>query len=466
MTITRFAPSPTGNLHIGGLRTAIFNYLHARAHNGKFLLRIEDTDFKRNSINAKEGILQAFEWVGLEYDGEVIYQSQRMDIYKQYIQKLLDSKQAYYCYMSKEELEQLREEQRHRGEKPHYDKRYRDFMGTPPNNITPSIRIKAPLDGKIVFNDKIKGTITIDAQELDDFIIARSDGTPTYNFTVAIDDALMNITDIIRGDDHLSNTPKQIIIYNALGFKIPEFCHIPMIHNDKGKKLSKREGAMGVMDYKEQGYLPEAVLNFLVRLGWSHGDDEIFSLSELIKYFNCNDINKSASIFNPSKLLWLNHHYINQKSNEEILALLETNTLNITPNIQENLFDALKERSKTLVEFEKNLQEILNAPQEYDIKLLKTDSTSKIIELLEHCLSILQEISFDISSQDLHEIFSEKIATYIKPNKALLPLRLGLLGKGGGVPIFNAMLALGKEESLRRLEYFKLFMQNPSNKNS
>ena len=265
--ITRFAPSPTGYLHIGGLRTALFNYLYARANGGKFLLRIEDTDLARNSTDAKEAIIQAFDWVGLDYDGEVVYQSQRFPLYTQYIQQLLDEGKAYYCYMSKEELDSLREEQRKRGETPRYDNRYRDFKGTPPDGVKPVVRIKAPLNGEICFSDGVKGEMRIAAKEIDDFIIARSDGTPTYNFCVAVDDALMGVTNVIRGDDHLSNTPKQIIIYEALGFKVPKFFHVPMILNPQGHKLSKRDGAMSVMEYKDMGYLPEALLNFLVRLG-------------------------------------------------------------------------------------------------------------------------------------------------------------------------------------------------------
>ena len=245
--ITRFAPSPTGYLHIGGLRTALFNYLYARANGGKFLLRIEDTDLARNSTDAKEAIIQAFDWVGLDYDGEVVYQSQRFPLYTQYIQQLLDEGKAYYCYMSKEELDSLREEQRKRGETPRYDNRYRDFKGTPPDGVKPVVRIKAPLNGEICFSDGVKGEMRIAAKEIDDFIIARSDGTPTYNFCVAVDDALMGVTNVIRGDDHLSNTPKQIIIYEALGFKVPKFFHVPMILNPQGHKLSKRDGAMSVM---------------------------------------------------------------------------------------------------------------------------------------------------------------------------------------------------------------------------
>jgi len=243
MTVTRFAPSPTGYLHIGGLRTALYSYLWARKNKGKFLLRIEDTDQKRNSKEALEAIKKAFDWVGMEYDGDVIYQSERFDLYKKYIQQLLDEGKAYYCYMTKEELDALREEQMAKKERPRYDGRYRDFTGTPPEGVEPVVRIKAPQNETIEFEDGIKGHMSFNSDDiLDDFIIARSDGTPTYNFVVAIDDALMGLTDVIRGDDHLVNTPKQIVVYKALGFDLPKFYHVPMILNPQGKKLSKRDG--------------------------------------------------------------------------------------------------------------------------------------------------------------------------------------------------------------------------------
>ncbi|MDX1295650.1 MAG: glutamate--tRNA ligase, partial [Sulfurimonadaceae bacterium] len=303
MVVTRFAPSPTGYLHIGGLRTALLSYLWARRNGGKFVLRIEDTDQSRNNEAAAQAILDAFEWIGLEHDGEIVYQSQRNEIYSKYIQQLIDEGKAYRCYMSKEELDTLREEQQARKERPRYDGRYRDFDGTPPEGIDPVIRIKAPTEGTLTVQDGIKGDITFNVDDiLDDFIIARGDGTPTYNFVVAVDDALMGINEVIRGDDHLSNTPKQMVVYEALGFDLPKFYHVPMIHNQSGKKLSKRDGATDVMAYKEMGYLPEALLNFLVRLGWSHGDQEIFSMEEMLELFDPSDINKSASIYNVEKL--------------------------------------------------------------------------------------------------------------------------------------------------------------------
>ena len=445
MIITRFAPSPTGNLHIGGLRTALFNYLYARSRGGKFLLRIEDTDFARNSVDAKDGILRAFDWLGLDYDGDIEYQSKRLEIYKQHIQKLLDSKAAYYCYMSKDELEALREEQRARGETPRYNRKYRDFTGTPPAGIAPVVRLKAPLSGEIVIEDGIKGKVSIQATEIDDFIIARSDGTPIYNFSAVVDDALMGVTDVIRGDDHLSNTPKQILLYKALGFPVPRFFHIPMICNEAGKKLSKRDGAMGVMDYAQAGYLPEALLNFLVRLGWSHGDEEIFSRQSLLQIFDVKDINTAPSAYNASKLLWLNHHYLNAQDDDSLRALLEPFGVSIAPNIAAILFPALKERCKTLVEMKEQYLEIMNLPV-YDAKLFAKNANQGALDALAQSLAILQDLAFE-DAQTLEESFTRNIALH----KPFLLLRLALLGKGGGVPIFVAMLALGKDESLRRI---------------
>jgi len=369
MTVTRFAPSPTGYLHIGGLRTALFSWLAAQHNKGKFLLRIEDTDMARNSEEATEAILKAFEWVGMSHDGEVVYQSKRFDLYKRYIDQLLAEGKAYKCYMSKEELDALREEQMARKERTRYDSRYRDFTGTPPEGVAPVIRIKAPQEGVIHFVDGVKGEMNIAASEVDDFVIARADGAPTYNFVVAIDDALMGVTEVIRGDDHLYNTPKQIVVYNALGFTLPNFNHVAMINNEQGKKLSKRDGATDVMEYKAMGYLPEALLNFLVRLGWSHGDQEIFSLEEMITLFDPTHINKSSSNYNLDKLLWLNAHYIKNTPNSKLASMLQAFGVDVQGHDRmELLLDATKERGKTLVELAEQINLILSTPTQYDEK--------------------------------------------------------------------------------------------------
>ena len=373
MTVTRFAPSPTGYLHIGGLRTALFSYLWAKKNNGKFLLRIEDTDKARNSKEATEAILKAFDWLGLNHDGVITYQSQRDEIYAKYIKQLLDEGKAYKCYMSKEELTQLRETQMANNERTKYNGKFRDFDGTAPEGIEPVIRIKAPLSGEILVKDGVKGDVSFQAQDiLDDFVIARADGAPTYNFVVAIDDHLMGINEVIRGDDHLSNTPKQIVVYEALGFDLPKFYHVPMIHNSAGKKLSKRDGATDVMAYKEMGYTPEALLNFLVRLGWSHGDQEIFSIDEMIHLFDPSDINKSASIYNTEKLDWLNSHYIKNSSNDLLAQLLTGYGLVLSSHDKkEILLDELKKRAKTLKDLADLTKEILTTPSSYDEKALK-----------------------------------------------------------------------------------------------
>lgn len=453
MIITRFAPSPTGYLHVGGLRTALYSYLYARANKGKFLLRIEDTDLKRNSQEAVEAIKEAFAWCGLDYDGEVTYQSERFDLYKEYVAKLLEEGKAYKCYMSKDELDKLRSEQEARKERPKYDGRYRDFTGTPPAGIEPVIRIKAPSSGIIEFIDGIKGKVTFRAEDiLDDFIIARSDGSPTYNFCVVIDDALMQVSDVIRGDDHLSNTPKQIILYEALGFKIPKFYHVAMINGSDGKKLSKRHSATDVMEYKEMGYLPEALLNFLVRLGWSHGDEEIFSLDDMLKYFNPNDINKSSSTYNLSKLEWLNAHYIKSLPFERLAEELKYFGLDLTKIERgELLLNALRERSKTLVDLRDQAQNIIKRPEKYEKKAYDKFINEKSKELLKAYLEELDE-NKEEKSQDYEEItkkFLEKKESKLKD--LAQALRISLVGCSVSPSIFEVMEVIQSKEIIIRI---------------
>ncbi len=453
MVVTRFAPSPTGYLHIGGLRTALFSYLWAKSNGGKFLLRIEDTDKARNSKEATEAILNAFNWLGLKADGEITYQSQRDAIYTKYIKQLLDEGKAYRCYMSKEELTELRETQMANKERTMYDGRYRDFKGTPPQGVEPVIRIKAPQSGEIVVNDGVKGKISFQAQDiLDDFIIARADGTPTYNFVVAVDDYLMGINEVIRGDDHLSNTPKQIVVYEALGFSVPAFYHVPMIHNAQGKKLSKRDGATDVMAYKEMGYTPQALLNFLVRLGWSHGDQEIFSFSEMIELFDPKDINKSASIYNTEKLDWLNSHYIKNMPNKELEELLnEYNIILASHDKKEILLDALKERVKTVKELAVSIKEIVVAPTTYDEKAIKKAFKGNAIEILNAYQAKLTDAQPHLPNE-YHALMEEVVTEMeIGFGKIGMPLRVALLGKMGGPNIDTIMAVIGKKESMRRI---------------
>ncbi len=396
MAVTRFAPSPTGYLHIGGLRTALYSYLWARKTKGEFKLRIEDTDTQRNNDAAMEAIIKAFDWVGLNYDGEVEYQSKRLDIYKKYIQQLLDEGKAYYCYMSKDELDALREKQMANKETPRYDETWRPEDGkvlpTIPEGVEPVVRIKSPNDGVITFVDGVKSIMNFNYSEVDDFVIARSNGMPTYNFVVTIDDALMGMTDVIRGDDHLTNTSKQIVIYEALGFDIPKFFHVPMINNPQGKKLSKRDGALDVMDYKNQGYLPEALLNFLVRLGWSNGDQEIFSMDEMLELFDPENINKSASSYNEEKLLWLNAHYIKNVSNERLACELEFFDCHLEGHDKkEMLLDLSKERAQTLVELKDAINKILDTPTTYEAKGSKKFVKENTIKILQTYLQNLEE---------------------------------------------------------------------------
>jgi glutamyl-tRNA synthetase len=445
MTVTRFAPSPTGYLHIGGLRTALFSYLWARKNGGKFLLRIEDTDLQRNSKDATKAILEAFNWLGLDSDGEVVYQSQRFDLYKKYIDQLLEEGKAYKCYMSKEELDALRQEQQSKKQRPRYDGRYRDFTGTPPANIKPVIRIKAPLSGKIEFKDGVKGSMSFEVNDvLDDFIISRSDGTPTYNFVVAIDDALMGVNEVIRGDDHLMNTPKQIVVYNALNLTIPKFYHVPMILNDNGKKLSKRDGAMDVMEYKKNGFLPQALINFLIRLGWSHKDQEIFSMSELLKYFDPNDINKSASIYNTSKLEWINAEYIKTTPVKELC--------NLTNIENEFLVELLTTRANTLVELQQKANLILNEPITYNEKDVKKHLKPEKIEILKQFLEVMRNTNLETLEEYKNLVNNFLEQTQTKMPHLAQPLRIALTGTTNTPNISEVLYVVGKEEVLKRVE--------------
>ena len=457
MIVTRFAPSPTGFLHVGGLRTALYNYLYARKNGGKFLLRIEDTDLARNSDAAVEAIKEAFDWCGLEYDGEVEFQSRRTEIYKKYINELLESGKAYKCYMSKDELDALRKEQEARKERPKYDGRYRDFTGTPPEGIEPVIRIKAPLLGKIEFDDGIKGHISFEAADiLDDFIIARSDGSPTYNFTVVIDDALMGVSDVIRGDDHLSNTPKQIILYDALGFKVPRFYHVAMINGSDGSKLSKRHGATDVMEYKRMGYLPQALLNFLVRLGWGHGDDEIFSMSDMLRLFDPKDINKSASTYNLSKLEWLNAYYIKNSGFYELADEMLFFGIDFRGLPKgELLMSLLQERAKTLLDIKAGVELIINAPSSYDEKAMKKFVNDESKALLAQYLAEFKE-GLENTSEFEH-FTMEFLNSKGKTLKDLAQnVRIALTGGSVSPGIFEMMEVLGASEVKKRiLEFLK-----------
>jgi len=451
MVITRFAPSPTGYLHIGGLRTALFNWLWARKNEGKFRLRIEDTDLSRNKQEAVDAIIKAFNWTNLNYDDEVVFQSERFDVYKKLINELLEKGLAYKCYLTKKELEVIRNAKM-KGEKPSIDiRKYRDFEDS--LDLPYVIRFKAPLSGRVCFEDGVKGLQCVDANEMDDLVIARSDGTPTYNFVVVIDDHKMGMTDIIRGDDHLKNTFKQILIYEAFGWEVPKFYHVPMIHNEKGAKMSKRDGAVDVMEYKKEGYLPEALLNFLIRLGWSYGDQEIFSMDEMINLFDPKDINKAPSRFNKEKLDWLNSHYIKNSPNEKIEILLRDDfgVDIINHDRKEILIDELKDRIKTLKEMAIEIEKILNAPNEYNEKAVKKFIKDEVLINLKDFVKFLENKNPKLPPE-WHDVMDEFLKLKeTKPKFLMPPLRIAMIGDTKGIDLAALLSVLGKEEVIKRI---------------
>lgn len=455
MVVTRFAPSPTGYLHIGGLRTALYSYLWAKKCGGKFLLRIEDTDLKRNSKEAALAIEDAFKWVGLSHDEEIYYQSNRFDLYKKYIQQLLEEGKAYYCYMSVEEKEKLYEEQKANKQRTRYDGRYRDFNGTPPSDIKPVIRIKSPLSGEISFVDGIKGEVTFNVKDvLDDFVIARADGSPLYNFVVAIDDALMGVNHVIRGDDHLSNTPKQIVIYNALGFEIPKFFHVPMILNPQGKKLSKRDGAMDVMEYHKMGYLPEALLNFLIRLGWSCGDQEIFSMEEMLELFNPDSINKSASAYNAEKLQWINTQYIKTLPFERLESVLKEYGVEFGSFAKkEVLVDILRDRAKDMNDLAASINSIVSEPTEYEEKAVNKFLNEESLELLSAYNEALKSAGKLESTEEFDDVAKELLeAKGMKLKHLAQPIRIAIVGSAVSPSVFDVLSIVGYETTIQRID--------------
>ncbi len=459
MATTRFAPSPTGYLHIGGLRTALYSYLWAKKTNGEFKLRIEDTDQARNSEDAVKAILEAFSWVGMPSDCEVEYQSKRTEIYTKYIDKLLEEGKAYKCYMSKDELDKLRASQEAAKQTPRYDGTWRPQEGKVlpqiPKDVVPVIRIKAPLTGTIEFKDGVKGAMKFDANQVDDFVIARGNGMPTYNFVVAVDDALMGMTDVLRGDDHLSNTPKQIVVYNALGFDVPNFFHIPMINNPSGKKLSKRDGAMDVMEYKRLGYLPEALLNFLVRLGWSNGDQEIFTVDEMLELFNPYNINKSASAYNEEKLNWLNSHYIKNVSNDRLAEDLKFHGCEIHGHDKkEMVLDLCKERVSTLLELKDAISNILATPSGYDQKGVKKFIKEDTTQMLESYVNLLNNTTAQLHlACDIEAITKPFIEENgLKFPQLFQPIRISLTGGTNAPSVYDIIAILGVKETVARIE--------------
>ncbi|WP_096527819.1 glutamate--tRNA ligase [Candidatus Nitrosoglobus terrae] len=457
MTVcTRFAPSPTGYLHIGGVRTALFSWLHARKHGGHFILRIEDTDRERSSLESVNAILEGMTWLGLEYDQGPFYQTDRFSRYQEIIKQLIASGHAYFCYCTKEELEARRARQLAQKEKPRYDGRCRE-NAIPRDGISPVVRFKTPLTGQIVVRDLVRGSVVFQNSELDDLILARADGTPTYNLTVVVDDMDMQITHVIRGDDHLNNTPRQSNIFHALGKTTPIYAHVPMILGSDKQRLSKRHGAVSVMSYREAGYLPEALLNYLVRLGWSYGDQEIFSLDEMIKLFDIGDINQSASIFNPEKLLWLNQQYIKNANPAYIAHHLSWHLgqLGIDPAEGPDLVAIVKaqqERAKTLVEMAHNSLPFYRDFSEYEEPAASKYLNIAILQPLQELRSCFEKAQC-WTATTLHEILVAIMESHdLKLAKLAQPLRVAMMGRPISPPIDITLELLGKERVLMRLD--------------
>ncbi len=459
MTVrTRFAPSPTGFLHIGGARTALFSWAFAKKHGGDFILRIEDTDVARSTPEAVQAILDGMQWLGLDYDEGPFYQMQRMESYKKTLKKMLDEGSAYYCYCSKEELDALREMQMQQGIKPRYDGRWRPEAGKvlppPPQDIPPVIRFRNPQSGHVVWHDLVKGEISIANQELDDLIIARADGTPTYNFCVVVDDWEMGITQVIRGDDHVNNTPRQINMLMALGATIPQYAHLSMILGNDGQKLSKRHGAVSVMQYDDDGYLPEAVLNYLARLGWSHGDDEIFSKQQFCEWFDLDHITPSAAQFNTEKLNWLNAHYIKQADNQYLVSDITKRLarLGVTVSNQPDLsavIDLYKERVNTLNELAASIAYFYQKPV-MDQAAAEKHLTADIKPVIAALAELLKDI--DWQAEHIHHAINEVVTQYqLKFPKVAMPLRVMLTGNAQSPGIDQVMALLGKGEVLARI---------------
>jgi glutamyl-tRNA synthetase len=459
MVRTRFAPSPTGYLHIGGARTALFSWAYARKMGGEFILRIEDTDRERSTQDSEQAILDGMAWLGLDWDEGPYYQMQRIERYKAVVDQLLEAGQAYYCYASKEELDEMREAQKARGEKPRYDGRWRPEPGKalppPPAGITPVIRFKTPLEGEVTFNDMIKGSVTVANAELDDLVIMRGDGIPTYNFGVVVDDWDMNISHVIRGDDHVNNTPRQINILRALGAPIPTYAHVPMILGQDGERLSKRHGAVSVLQYREEGYLPEALLNYLARLGWGHGDDEKFDLKQFVEWFDVGHVSHSAARFDVSKLAWLNQQYLKEADNARLADLarpfLAHQGIDASrgPNLAA-LVGLVKERVSGIVELADALhiyfRQALPTVEELQDKLGR-DALPAFEKLQADFATVAWE------APAIGRLIKDTATSFgLKMGQIGMPLRLILFGTAQTPSIDQTLFLLGRSETLRRFQ--------------
>jgi len=456
MTVkTRFAPSPTGYLHVGGARTALFSWLHARKHGGRFVLRIEDTDLERSTQESVNAILEGMTWLGLEYDEGPFYQTHRFDRYNGVIDELLAKGLAYRCNCSKERLENLREEQMAAKQKPRYDGHCRDreVSADEPHVI----RFRNPTEGEVTFTDLVRGKITVSNSELDDLIIRRSDGSPTYNLTVVVDDHDMGITQVIRGDDHINNTPRQINLYQSMGWDVPDFGHLPMILGDDGARLSKRHGAVSVMQYKEDGYLPEALLNYLVRLGWSHGDQEVFSVDEMIELFELESVNRAPSAFNTDKLRWLNAHYIKHGEPKHVARLLSVHLgdLGIDPAPEPPLHEVVEaqcERANTLIELAEISQFYYTDFEEFDPKAAKKALKAAAVEPLTHVKGRLTElVAWD--RELIHQVVADSVTELgVGFGKVAMPLRVAVTGGAPSPDLDLTLKLVGREATLRRID--------------
>ena len=458
---TRFAPSPTGFLHIGGARTALFSWAYAKRHRGQFILRIEDTDVARSTPEAVQAILDGMAWLGLDYDEGPFYQMRRMEQYKAIIQTMLSDGSAYLCYCSKEELDALREQQMQQGIKPRYDGRWRPEAGKvlpePPKDVPPVVRFKNPTDGVVAWDDLVKGRIEIANAELDDLIIARADGTPTYNFCVVVDDWEMQISHVIRGDDHVNNTPRQINMLKALGATIPQYAHLSMILGDDGQKLSKRHGAVSVTQYDEDGYLPEAVLNYLARLGWSHGDDEVFDMQQFCAWFDLDHITASAAQFNTEKLNWLNAHYIKtcplEKLVAEMIKRLREIGVDVEPTAQlEAALQLYRERANNLNQLARDIAFFFALPQANQADVEK-HITPEALSVVSAFVGRIEAATW--TAEAIHDVMNAVVAEQqIKFPKLAMPLRVMLTGGAQSPSIDQVMFILGRETSLQRIHAY------------
>ncbi len=467
--VVRFAPSPTGFLHIGSARTALFNWLFAKHHKGKFLLRIEDTDRQRSTKEAVDAIFDSLNWLGIFSDEPEVMQSSRASRHAEVALHLLSQGKAYYCYCAPEELEAMKSEALSKGLPPKYNGMWRDKdPKQAPQDVKPVIRLKTPKDGVVIINDKVQGEVKVDNQQLDDMVLLRSDGTPTYMLSVVVDDHDMGITHVIRGDDHLTNTFRQYHIYKACGWDVPQFAHIPLIHGDDGAKLSKRHGALGTHNYKEMGFLPEALCNYLLRLGWGHGNDEIIRIEQAIEWFDLDGVGKSPSRFDMLKLLNLNAHYIRQKNDIELINLMKdifskNYSISLSKENEDVLFKGLKglkERAKTLLELCENSLFYLQKP-DYDKNLLKDLTIDEALNLINGCIKALETYNNNFSHDNLMDFFKLYATNHnLKLGKIAQALRFAFTGKNVSPSIFEIMEAFGKKKSVEKLQEFCIIFRN------